>query len=178
MQETSHWPTHRLNVMCQQRKSNWQHPNTYYGEREESQHSATNECDASRHPHPYRTLSTKAVQITADPGRDVILEAIHFLVEIGNPRHPRLSSRIRSFLLPSRRRDPRWHRMVETTSTPGNYVAGFNRNNSAKSRAPAGGKHHRTSMSAKWIFLVLSVWSMPDRSECAIQTAVMWGSVC
>jgi hypothetical protein len=27
----------------------------------------------------------------ADPSRDVILEAVHFLVEIGNPRHPRLS---------------------------------------------------------------------------------------
>src|SRR5690348_9093257 len=163
MQKTSHWPTHRLNVMCQQRKSNWQHPNAYYGEREEPQHSATNECDTSRHPHPYRTLSTKAVQITADPGRDVILEAIHFLVEIGNPRHPNLSSCIRSFLLPSRRRDPRWDRIAETTSTPRNYMAGFNRNNSAKSRAPAGGRHNRTSMSAKWIFLVLPVWSRPGR---------------
>ena len=27
----------------------------------------------------------------ADPSRDVILEAVHFLVEIGNPRHIRLS---------------------------------------------------------------------------------------
>jgi len=27
----------------------------------------------------------------ADPSRDVILEAVHFLVEIGNPRHARLS---------------------------------------------------------------------------------------
>jgi hypothetical protein len=27
----------------------------------------------------------------ADPCRDVILEAVHFLVEIGNPRHARLS---------------------------------------------------------------------------------------
>jgi hypothetical protein len=27
----------------------------------------------------------------ADPGRDVILEAVHFLVEIGNPGHPRSS---------------------------------------------------------------------------------------
>jgi hypothetical protein len=27
----------------------------------------------------------------ADPSGDVILEAVHFLVEIGNPRHARLS---------------------------------------------------------------------------------------
>jgi hypothetical protein len=27
----------------------------------------------------------------ADPSRDVILEAVHFLVEIGNSRHARLS---------------------------------------------------------------------------------------
>jgi hypothetical protein len=60
LQETSHWPTHRLNVMSQQRKSNWQHPNAYYGEREEPQHSATNECDTSRHPHPYRHLTNMA----------------------------------------------------------------------------------------------------------------------
>jgi hypothetical protein len=109
LQETSHWPTHRLNVMSQQRKSNWQHPNAYYGEREEPQHSATNECDTSRHPHPYRTLPTKAVQIMADPRRDVILEAVHFLVEIGNPRHPR-SSDMHSIRSNGRhaRRDPRW----------------------------------------------------------------------
>ncbi len=91
MQETSHWPTHRWNVMSQQRKSNRQHPNTYYREREETQHSATEKCDTSRHPHPYRTLPTKPVQIVADPGRDVILEAVHFLVEIGIQRHPRSS---------------------------------------------------------------------------------------
>src|SRR5262249_60581047 len=27
------------------------------------------------------------------------------------------------------------------------------------------------SMSARWIFLVLSIWSTPDRSRCAVQTA-------
>jgi hypothetical protein len=32
---------------------------------------------------------TKAVQIMADQARDVVLEAVHFLVEVGNPRHPR-----------------------------------------------------------------------------------------
>jgi hypothetical protein len=89
MQKTSHWPTHRWNVMGEQRKSNWQHPNTYYREREETEHSATDECDTSRHPHPYPTLSTKALQIMADPGRNVILEAVHFLVEIRNPGHSR-----------------------------------------------------------------------------------------
>jgi len=87
MQETSHWLTHRWNVISEQRKSNWQHPNSYYREREETEHSATDECDTNRHPHPFRTLPTKAVQITDDPGRNVILEALHFLVEIGNLRH-------------------------------------------------------------------------------------------
>src|SRR5215469_12807010 len=87
MQETSHRPTHLWNVISEQRKSNWQHPNSYYREREETEHSATDECDTNRHPHPFRTLPTKAVQITADPGRNVILEALHFLVEIGNLRH-------------------------------------------------------------------------------------------
>jgi hypothetical protein len=87
MQETSHWLTHRWNVISEQRKSNWQHPNSYYREREETEHSATDERDTSRHPHPFRTLPTKAFQITADPGRNVILETLHFLVEIGNLRH-------------------------------------------------------------------------------------------
>src|SRR5215472_13453027 len=36
MQETSHWLTHRWNVISDQRKSNWQHPNSYYREREET----------------------------------------------------------------------------------------------------------------------------------------------
>jgi hypothetical protein len=90
MQETSDWPTYHWNVMSEQRKSNWQHPNTYYREREET--PGTDECDTSQHPHPNRALPTKAVQIMADPSRDVILEAVHFLVEIRNPRHPRLTS--------------------------------------------------------------------------------------
>jgi hypothetical protein len=72
--------------MSEQRKSNWQHPNTYYRERKETKHPATDECDTSGYPHPFCTLATKAVQIMA-----VILEAVHFLVEIGNPRHARLS---------------------------------------------------------------------------------------
>jgi hypothetical protein len=75
--------------MSEQRKSNWQHPNTYYRQREET--PGNDECDTSQQPHPYRTLPTKAVQIMADPSGDVILEAVHFLVEIGNPRHARLS---------------------------------------------------------------------------------------
>jgi hypothetical protein len=93
MQETSHWPAHRWNVVSEQRKSNWQHPNAYYREREKAEHSATDECDTSRHSHPYRTLSTKAVQTMTDPGGDVLLEAIHFLVEIRNAGHPRSSGR-------------------------------------------------------------------------------------
>jgi hypothetical protein len=70
--------------MSEQRKSNWQHPNTYW-EREET--PGNDERDTSQHPHPYRTLPTKPVQIMADPSRDVILETVHFLVEIGNPRN-------------------------------------------------------------------------------------------
>ena len=73
--------------MSEQRKSDWQHPNGYYRKREETEHAATDECDTSRHPQPFRTIPTKAVQVMPDPGRDVILEAVHFLVEIGNPRH-------------------------------------------------------------------------------------------
>ena len=76
--------------MREQRKSNWQHPNIYYRKREET--PGNDECDTSQHPHPYRTLPTKAVQIKADQARDVVLEAVHFLVEIGNPRHLRLTS--------------------------------------------------------------------------------------
>jgi hypothetical protein len=36
-------------------------------------------------------LPKKALQIPGHPGRDVILEAVHFLVEIGNRGHPRSS---------------------------------------------------------------------------------------
>ena len=86
MQETSHRLTHRWNVISEQRKSNWQHPNTDYRQREEAQQSSADECDAGRHPHPYRTLPPKAVEIMANPARDVILEAVHFLVEIGSQR--------------------------------------------------------------------------------------------
>src|SRR5215469_6921782 len=91
MQKTSHRPAHCGNVMSEQRKSNWQHPNTDYRQREEAQQSSADERDAGRHPHPYRTLPPKAVEIMANPARDVILEAVHFLVKIGNPRHSCLS---------------------------------------------------------------------------------------
>jgi hypothetical protein len=88
--------------MSEQRKSNWQHPKTHYRERKET--PGTDECDTSQHPHPYRTLPTKAVQIMADWARDVVLEAVHFLVEIGNPRHARLSGMhsIRSYDMSAR----------------------------------------------------------------------------
>src|SRR5215469_9241910 len=91
MQKTSHRPAHCGNVMSEQRKSNWQHPNTDYRQREEAQQSGADKCDAGRHSHPYRTLPPKAVEITANPARDVILEAVHFLVKIGKPRHSCLS---------------------------------------------------------------------------------------
>jgi hypothetical protein len=61
MQKTSQWPAHRWNVVGEQRQSNWQHPNAYYGEREETKHSTTDECDTRRYPHPQRTLSAKAI---------------------------------------------------------------------------------------------------------------------
>jgi hypothetical protein len=92
MQETSHWPTHGWNVMREQRKPNRQHPYSDYREREKTKHSAPDECDTSRHAQPYRALPTKAIQITAHQARNVILETIHFLLEIENPHHPRLSS--------------------------------------------------------------------------------------
>src|SRR5262249_37368369 len=123
MQETSHWLTHRWNVISEQRKSNWQHPNSYYREREETEHSASDECDTNRHPHPFRTLPTKAVQITDDPGRNVILEALHSLVKIGNLRHRfvPMAARRKRFSLGSAR--------------SGNNAAGFNRKRSANNRA-------------------------------------------
>jgi len=43
--------------MGEQRKSNWQHPNTYYREREET--PGNDECDTSQHPreeHRQRVL--------------------------------------------------------------------------------------------------------------------------
>jgi hypothetical protein len=86
-QKLRHWPAHYWNVMSEQRQSNWQHPNSYDRQREETQHSGKDECDTNRHPHPYCALRTKAVQILTDPGRDVLLEIVYFLVEIGNPRH-------------------------------------------------------------------------------------------
>ena len=89
MQETSHWPTHRWDVIGEQRKSNRQHPNTYYREWEET--PGNDECATGQNPRPYCTLPKKAVQIMADPGRNVILEAVHFLVEIRNPGHSRSS---------------------------------------------------------------------------------------
>src|SRR5262249_19280567 len=41
------------------------------------------------HPHPDRILSTKALEITPDPGGHVILKAVQFLVEIGSSGHAR-----------------------------------------------------------------------------------------
>jgi hypothetical protein len=89
MQKTSHWSTRYWNVIGEQRKSNWQHPNTYHREREETPRN--DECDTTQNPHPYCMLPKKALQIPGHPGRDVILEAVHFLVEIGNRGHPRSS---------------------------------------------------------------------------------------
>jgi hypothetical protein len=50
VQETSDWRTHDWNVMSEQRKSNWQHPNTYYREREKT--PGNDECDTSQQPAP------------------------------------------------------------------------------------------------------------------------------
>jgi hypothetical protein len=86
MQETSDRRTYGWNILSEQRKSNWQHPNTDYRKRKATPRN--DECDTSQYPHPDRTLPTKAVQITANQGGDVVLEAVHFLVEIGIPRHP------------------------------------------------------------------------------------------
>ena len=123
--------------MSEQRKSDWQHPNSYYRKREETEHAATDECDTSRHPQPFRTIPTKAVQVMADPGRDVILEALHFLVEIGNPRHPRSSDmRFNSVQWPSRPQRPSLDRSLRRRVRHLTNMAGFNRNSSAKSRAP------------------------------------------
>src|SRR5262249_424371 len=113
--------------MSEQRKSNWQHPNTYYREREET--PGNDECDTSQHPHPDRTLPTKAVQIMADPSGDVILEAVHFLVEIGNPRHARLSGMLSNVPInvtrqrPSRRNLPARSLRRLCTRIDGKYLA-------------------------------------------------------
>lgn len=90
VQDTGNWRTHGRNVMSEQRKPNRQHPDTYYREREDT--PGNDECETTQHPHPYRTLPTKTVQIMAGPSRDVILEPVYFVVEIGNRRHARLSS--------------------------------------------------------------------------------------
>jgi hypothetical protein len=105
VQETSDWRAHDWDVVSEQRKSNGQHPNTYHREREET--PGSNECDTSQHPYPNRTLATKAVQFMADPCGDVILEAVHFLVEIGSWRHARLSGvrLIRSYVVTPQTRD-------------------------------------------------------------------------
>jgi hypothetical protein len=91
MQKPSHGPAHAWDIMSEQCKSNWQHPDAYYRQRKETQHSAATQRDTSRRPQPCRMLLPKAAEITADPEGDVILEAVHFLVEIGNPRHLRSS---------------------------------------------------------------------------------------
>lgn len=91
MQETSHRPADRGNVVREQCKSDRQHPNTDDRQRQKTEHSTTDERDTSRNPRPRPTLPTKAAQIVADPFRDMILEALHFLVEIGNHCHIRSS---------------------------------------------------------------------------------------
>jgi hypothetical protein len=99
VQETSDWHAHGRNVMSEQRESNRQHPNAYYREREKT--PGDDKCDTSQNPHPYRPLPAKAIQIIADPTRDVILEAVHFFLEIRSPRHARLSRMVsvRSFIV-------------------------------------------------------------------------------
>ncbi len=99
VQETSDWRAHGWNVVSEQRKSNWQHPNTYYRKGEKT--PGNDECDTSHHPHPYGTLPTKAVQIMPDPSRDVSLEAVHFLLEIRNSGHARLSGMLWDLFLSS-----------------------------------------------------------------------------
>jgi hypothetical protein len=64
MQETSYWPTYCWNVMSEQRKPNRQHPNTYYGKREET--PGNDERDPSQHPQPYHTPPTEAVESMTD----------------------------------------------------------------------------------------------------------------
>lgn len=120
VQKTSDWRTDDWNVMSEQRKSDWQHPNTYDWEREET--PGNDECDTSQNPHPYRALPTKAVQIAADPDRYVILEAAHFLVEIGNPRHARLSGMlsIRSCCVTLYRRSQGFGRKFDAVLSPEN----------------------------------------------------------
>src|SRR5215813_971754 len=71
VQEMSHRPLYHWNVLSEQRKSKWQHPNTEHWE--ETQYSTTDECDSSGHPHPDRMLSTKALDIAPDPDGHVIL---------------------------------------------------------------------------------------------------------
>src|SRR5262249_7017183 len=66
VQEMSHRPAYHWNVLSEQRKSKWQHPNTEH--RKETEYSATDECKTSGHPHPDRILSTKAPEIAPDPG--------------------------------------------------------------------------------------------------------------
>jgi hypothetical protein len=50
VQQTGHWPTHHRNVMSEQRKSNWQHPNTDYREWEDG--PGTDERDTTQHAQP------------------------------------------------------------------------------------------------------------------------------
>ena len=85
MQDMRDRPTHHPNVVSEQRKADRQHPNAEY--REETQHSATGERDTGRHAYPYCARSTKALEITASPVGDVVLQAVHFLVEIGHLDH-------------------------------------------------------------------------------------------
>jgi hypothetical protein len=50
VQQASHWPAHHWNVMSEQRKSHWQHPETDYRQREKAPRG--DETDAGQDPHP------------------------------------------------------------------------------------------------------------------------------
>jgi hypothetical protein len=89
MQQTRHWAAHHRNVMGEQRQSNRQHPNAEKRERQETEHSGNDEGDTGGHPHPYCAVPPQTVQTTTEPARDVVLEAVYFLVEIGYFGHPR-----------------------------------------------------------------------------------------
>jgi hypothetical protein len=89
IQETRDWAAHHWNVMGNQRQSNRQHPNAENRERQETEHSGQDEGDTNGHPHPYCAFSSQTVQPMTEPARDVVLEAVYFLVKIGYPGHPR-----------------------------------------------------------------------------------------
>src|SRR5262249_21682693 len=82
-----------------------------------------------------RLLSTKALEITPDPGGHVILKAVHFLVEIGSSGHARASGMhlLRSHVVPPQRPSLHGKRRVRSR----NDMARSNRNIGLKSRVAA-----------------------------------------